>query len=94
MFIIDWFGDLKLYWEVSVVVWEYGENDIYSISYGVLLIFVFMKQVLMFYDKYFVYIEVGIGVSYIGNQKVVGKDIGFNYQFEDRLGVFVEIDKK
>lgn len=43
MFIIDWFGDLKLYWEVSVVVWEYGENDIYSISYGVLLIFVFMK---------------------------------------------------
>ena len=54
----------------------------------------FMKQVSTLYDKYPVYIEAGIGASYIGDQKVAGKDIGSNYQFEDRIGVFVELDKK
>ena len=89
----DWFGDLKLYWEVSAVVWEYGEDDTHSTSYGVSLTPVFMKQVTTLYDKYPVYLEAGIGASYIGDQKVAGKDIGSNYQFEDRLGVFVELDK-
>ena len=76
----DWFGDLKLYWEVSAVVWEYGEDDTHSTSYGVSLTPVFMKQVTTLYDKYPVYLEAGIGASYIGDQKVAGKDIGSNYQ--------------
>ena len=90
----DWFGDIKLYWEVSAVVWEYGKNDKHSTSYGASLTPVFMKQVTTLYEKYPVYLEAGIGASYIGDQEVAGKDIGSNYQFEDRLGVFVELDKK
>lgn len=84
----DWFGDLKLYWEVSAVVWEYGENDTHSTSYGASLTPVFMKQVSTLYDKYPVYIEAGIGASYIGNQKVAGKDIGSNYQFRRQIRCF------
>ena len=90
----EWFGDIRLYWEVSAVVWEYGENDTHSTSYAASITPVFMKQVSTLYDKYPVYIEAGIGASYIGDQKVAGKDIGSNYQFEDRIGVFVELDKK
>tara|TARA_Y100000296_G_C5057426_1_gene198015 strand:- start:126 stop:656 length:531 start_codon:yes stop_codon:yes gene_type:complete len=90
----EWFGDIRLYWEVSAVVWEYGEDDTHSTSYAASITPVFMKQVSTLYDKYPVYIEAGIGASYIGDQKVAGKDIGSNYQFEDRIGVFVELDKK
>ena len=90
----EWFGDIRLYWEVSAVVWEYGENDTHSTSYAASITPVFMKQISTLYDKYPVYIEAGIGASYIGDQKVAGKDIGSNYQFEDRIGVFVELDKK
>lgn len=93
-FVTDWFGDLKLYWEVSAVVWEYGENDTHSTSYAASITPVFMKQVATLNDQYPVYIEAGIGASYIGDQEVAGKDIGSNYQFEDRIGIFVELDKK
>jgi lipid A 3-O-deacylase len=89
----DWFGDIKLYWEVSAVVWEYGDEDTHSTSYGVSLTPVFMKRIGTLQDKYPVYFEAGIGASYIGDQKVAGKDIGSNYQFEDRLGIFVDIDE-
>ena len=93
-FVTDWFGDLKLYWEVSAVVWEYGKSETHSTSYAASITPVFMKQVATLNDQYPVYIEAGIGASYIGDQEVAGKDIGSNYQFEDRIGIFVELDKK
>lgn len=90
--VTDWLGDIKLYWEVSAVVWEYGKNDDHSTSYAASLTPVFMKQIATWNNEYPVYLEAGIGASYIGDQKVAGKDIGSNYQFEDRLGVFVDLD--
>lgn len=89
----QWFGDIKLYWEASAVVWEYGESNTRSTSYAVSLTPVFMKQITTIANRYSLYIEAGIGASYIGDQEVAGKDIGSNYQFEDRLGVFVELDE-
>ncbi|GFD69031.1 acyloxyacyl hydrolase [Alteromonas sp. KUL106] len=92
--VTDWFGDIKLYWEISAVVWEYGKNDSHSTSYAASITPVFMKQITTLNNKYPIYLEAGIGASYIGDQEVAGKDIGSNYQFEDRIGFFMELDKK
>ncbi|APE04390.1 acyloxyacyl hydrolase [Alteromonas sp. MB-3u-76] len=89
----SWFGDIKLYWEASAVVWEYGETNTRSTSYAVSITPVFMKQITDIADKYPLYLEAGIGASYIGDQEVAGKDIGSNYQFEDRLGLLMELDE-
>jgi hypothetical protein len=89
----DWFGDIKLYWEASAVVWEYGNDNTHSVSYAISLTPVLMKQVATVYDEYPLYVEAGIGVSYVGDQEVAGKDIGSNYQFEDRLGLVMELDE-
>ncbi|MDB2331595.1 acyloxyacyl hydrolase [Alteromonas sp.] len=89
----SWFGEITLSWEVSAVVWEYGDGNTRSSSYAASLTPVFKKQIASWNDDYPVYVEAGIGVSYIGDQEIAGKDIGSNYQFEDRLGILVELDE-
>ena len=90
--VTDWFGDISLNWEASAVIWEYGDNNTHSVSYAASITPVFTKQVATLYEKHPIIIEGGIGISYIGDQKVAGKDIGSNYQFEDRLGILVKLD--
>ena len=51
-----------------------------------------MKQISTVYD-YPLFVEAGIGASFINDEKVAGKDIGSNYQFEDRLGLVLELDE-
>lgn len=93
MLSIGWFGEIKLSWEISAVIWEYGEGNTRSSSYAASLTPVFKKKIASWNNNYPVYFEAGIGVSYIGDQKIAGKDIGSNYQFEDRVGLLVEIDE-
>ena len=33
------------------------------------------------------YIELGIGASWLSQKEIGGRDLGFHYQFEDRLGI-------
>ena len=33
------------------------------------------------------YLEIGLGVSWLSNQKIAGRDVGMHFLFEDRLGV-------
>lgn len=88
----SWFGDLRLYWEFSAYHWQYGDNNTHSTSYALSITPIFMKQIGSVYD-YPIYFEAGIGASFINDQKVAGKDIGSHYQFEDRLGLILEVDK-
>ena len=87
-----WFGDIKLYWELSAYHWEYGEENNHSTSYALSITPIFMKQISTVYD-YPLFVEAGIGASFINDEKVAGKDIGSNYQFEDRLGLVLELDE-
>lgn len=89
----EWFGELTLSWEVSAVVWEYGEGNTRSTSYAASLTPIIKKQITSWNNNP-IYVEGGIGVSYIGDQEIAGKDIGSNYQFEDRLGVLITLDEK
>lgn len=87
----QWFGDIKLYWELSAYHWEYGEHNNHSTSYALSITPIFMKQISTVYN-YPLYVEAGIGASFINDEKVAGKDIGSNYQFEDRVGLLLELD--
>ncbi|WP_340680837.1 acyloxyacyl hydrolase [Paraglaciecola sp.] len=86
----EWFGDLDVYWEVSVNFWEYGPHNQHDTNYAVALSPVFSKQFNTLYDKYPLKWEFGIGVSLISNTRFAGKDIGSHYQFEDRVGLILE----
>ena len=40
-----------------------------------------------------VYLEAGIGLSVVSDQHFAGKDIGSHYQFEDNLGLIIDLDE-
>lgn len=40
------------------------------------------------------YLEIGIGVSWLSNQKIAGRDVGMHFLFEDRLGVGLFLGKQ
>ena len=90
----DWFGDIKLYWEASFNIWEYGENNNHSTNLAVAISPVIVKQLTTLYDKYLLYLEAGIGASLVNNRHFAGKNIGSHYQFEDRLGFLLSLDAK
>ncbi|MBU3023873.1 acyloxyacyl hydrolase [Aestuariibacter sp. A3R04] len=88
----DWFGDIKLYWEASINVWEYGENDTHSTNVAIALSPVVVKKITDLNNKYPLYIEAGIGASLVNDREFAGKNIGSHYQFEDRLGLLLSLD--
>lgn len=90
----DFFGELDVYWEVSVNFWEYSQTNQHETNYAVALSPVFSKQFDALYGKYPLKWEFGIGVSLIADTRFAGKDIGSHYQFEDRLGLILEFGEQ
>ncbi|HEX5791720.1 MAG TPA: acyloxyacyl hydrolase, partial [Rheinheimera sp.] len=52
---------------------------------------VLKKQFANWYSKP-VFWEFGIGVSMLTKREFAGKDLGSHFQFEDRLGLLIELD--
>jgi len=90
----DWFGDIKLYWEASFNVWEYGRYNDHDTNLALALSPVLVKQISTVYDKYPLYLEAGIGASLVNDRHFAGKNIGSHYQFEDRLGLLLSLDEQ
>jgi len=90
----DWFGDIKLYWEASFNIWEYGEDNSHATNLAVAISPVIVKQLTTVYDKYPLYLEAGIGASLVNDRHFAGKNIGSHYQFEDRLGFLLSLDEQ
>ena len=90
----SWFGDIKLYWEVSANFWEYGEQNTHSSNYALAISPVIVKHLTTIADQYPVYLEAGIGASLVDDRTFAGKDIGSHYQFEDRIGFIFSLNKK
>ena len=91
---LPWLGDVDIYWEMSVNFWEFGEDNQHETNYALALSPVITKQFATLYGKYPVRWEFGIGVSLVDDTRFAGKDIGSHYQFEDRLGIIVDVGKE
>lgn len=87
------FDTLDIYWEVSANFWEYGEQNHHTTNLAVALSPVVSKTFHHINGKYPLKWEFGIGVSLVNDTKFAGKDIGSHYQFEDRLGLAIDVGK-
>lgn len=90
---IEWLGEVDLYWELSVNLWEFGAENQHETNYAFALSPVISSQFATLYDKYPIKWEFGIGISLVYDTRFAGKDIGSHYQFEDRLGLIMEFGK-
>jgi lipid A 3-O-deacylase len=87
---IEWLGDVDIYWELSVNLWEFGADNQHDSNYALALSPVLSSQFASIANKYPLKWEFGIGVSLVSDTRFAGKDIGSHYQFEDRLGLVLE----
>ena len=90
-----WLGDVNVYLEGSVNFWRYSQNGDRETdsNFTVALTPVIIKRLGAINDRYPVYLEAGIGLSVESDQHFAGKDIGSHYQFEDKLGLIVDLDE-
>jgi len=88
---VPFFDTLNIYWEVSANFWEYGEQNHHATNLAVALSPVVSKTFHYINGKYPLKWEFGIGVSLVNDTRFAGKDIGSHYQFEDRLGLVIDV---
>ena len=88
---IEWLAEVDIYWELSVNLWEFGADNLHDTNYALAFSPVISKQFATIAGKCPLKWEFGIGVSLINDTIFAGKDIGSHYQFEDRLGLVLEL---
>ncbi|MCC2616635.1 acyloxyacyl hydrolase [Aestuariibacter halophilus] len=91
---LPWVGDVDIYWEASLNLWEFGDPARHESNLVLALSPVISKQFATLAGTYPLYWEAGIGVSLVNDTRFAGKDIGSHYQFEDRLGVRLEFSRQ
>jgi len=80
----------RLYFESSFNIWEYGKHNKHQTN--VVLAMSPVIQYPVFNVKSMpVYVEFGIGVSLLDDTHFAGKNVSTHYQFEDRLGLVVDL---
>jgi len=81
----NWFewetGYLSGYHEVSFNYWEHKNESIQQVAYSPVFTYGFAG----FSNKIFSYLEAGIGISYISEKTINGRDLSTHFQFEDRV---------
>jgi lipid A 3-O-deacylase len=87
---IEWLGEVGLYWELSINLWEFGADNTHETNYALAFSPVISSQFATIANKYPLKWEFGIGVSLISDTRFAGKNVGSHYQFEDRLGLMLE----
>lgn len=86
-------GHANMYVEASTNFWRYGDPAKYQTNVALAVSPVFKKQFATWYGKP-VFWELGIGVSLLTKREFAGKDLGSHFQFEDRLGLVIELDQE
>ncbi|WP_158969716.1 acyloxyacyl hydrolase [Paraglaciecola sp. L3A3] len=87
-------GDTRLSWEASLNLFDLHGSAKNEATYGVSLSPVFSKPLPNINNNYPLTLELGIGLAYVHEEKFGGVDIGSFYQFEDRLGLLIGLDKE
>ncbi len=83
-------GSLSGYHDVSLNYWEYDDESIQQAAYSP----VFAYELTAFGTGILPYLEGGIGVSYISEKMIKGRNMSSHFQFEDRIGVGLRLGKK
>lgn len=86
-------GNTRLSWEASLNLFDLHGSAKNEATYGFSLSPVFSKALPNLSNDYPLTLEFGIGVAYVHKEKFGGVDIGSYYQFEDRLGLLIGLDK-
>ncbi len=82
-------GYFSGYHEVSLNYWEYGNESIKGVAYSPVFIYGFQLN-----RNIFPYLEAGVGVSYISEKTIKGRDLSSHFQFEDRVGIGAKIGRR
>ena len=82
-------GWLSGYYEASLSDWRQGNEEVYVVSFSPVFVYTFGdagKALLP-------YVEEGIGVAGISGTQIGGRDLSTGFQFEDRIGVGLRMNK-
>ncbi|MBN7818552.1 acyloxyacyl hydrolase [Bowmanella sp. Y26] len=90
---IDWLGEVDIYFELSLNIWEFSADSFDENNLVLALSPVISKQFTTLYG-YPLKWEFGIGFSLVDDTRFANKDIGSHYQFEDRLGLVLQLEDK
>lgn len=82
-------GWLSGYHEMSLNSLEHGEESIRQIAYSPVFTYSFAG----FTEIVSPYIEGGIGMSFLSDKMIAGRDLSTYFQFEDRIGVGLRIGR-
>lgn len=80
-------GYLSGYFELSYNRWESDNGDTNGVALSPVFVYYFGNGS----NKIKPYIEGGIGVAYIDEYHIAGRNLATNFQFEDRIGAGVRI---
>jgi len=90
-FVSQWFtsatGYVSGYFELSYNRWKGSEDEINGAALSPVFVYYFDRG----NQTVRPYIEGGIGLAYIDETKIQGRNMSTNFQFEDRIGVGVAI---
>ncbi len=81
------FGYISGYFELSYNRWEHDDDDINAVALSPVFTYCFGSES----NKVRPYIEGGIGVAYLDEYHIGGRNLSTNFQFEDRIGIGMRI---
>lgn len=87
-------GNTQVEWEVSLNLFDLHGSAKNEATYGASISPVFIKDIPSWSNNYPLSVEFGIGLAYVHEKKFGGVNIGSYYQFEDRLGINVQLGKE
>ena len=82
-------GWLSVYYEASLNYWRRRSEDIYGVAFSPVYIYTFGHEK----NKNHPYIEGGIGIAGIEDTEIGNRNMTTAFQFEDRIGVGVRVEK-
>jgi lipid A 3-O-deacylase len=83
-------GYLSGYHEISLNYWKHKSESVKQGAYSPVFTYVFAGPT----SFIFPYIEGGIGVSFISEKMISGRDLSTYFQFEDRIGVGLKLGRQ
>jgi lipid A 3-O-deacylase len=93
-FSAQWFesriGTLSGYFELSYNRWEHSNDTTHGAGFSPVFVYYFQP---VGHKRMTPYIEGGIGVACIDEYKIAGRNLSSNFQFEDRIGIGVLLNR-
>jgi lipid A 3-O-deacylase len=91
-FFTRWFesstGSLSGYFELSYNVWDKSGDTTNGVAFSPVFVYCFN---LTDFQHIIPYVEAGIGAAYIDDYHIAGRNLSSHFQFEDRIGIGVQV---